>query len=437
VPYSTSVTYLETVGEQPIPKTARLWMVWSVVGGPPGTGNMQSEEETFEFDLQSGQAPVAINFNKDADYTYASRSVGLSIQDTNRVAQDRGWLFRSGRFETLPTDPIEIINANVDITASDVPGMLPATPITVDAQTSITSLTATLAASTAGAPGGIDFVATGTTSKTGVVVGFTYSGRMVLDASTDIAAAESEALSVGIANPSITFLPGPSVLSAIEAELLNLFRVVIMREVGPQIRDNLERRINASVISSAGRQLPGGVLPAGVVLSVRTVTIGTPPGASEPAISVRAAVGAFGGVFSKLPQPSSGGGGKVCAGQTLVALGLAAGTMSQFRALRDGTLGLTAEGRRLIAEYYRFSPEVSELLRADPSLARRAIGVAGELALALRDGFAVPPSILLRGEALLREFARRGSFELAAAVEDALRLAAWQPVPAKAPRHGS
>jgi hypothetical protein len=419
VPYTTTVTALDTEGGESvtIPVTARLWMLWTVVGTGSGTGHMQDERESQELQMPISLGnPATISFQQDANFSNVSRMAGISVQDTNRVGQDMGWLFRSGPFlESVVTDPIEIVAGRIDILAADLPSLLPSIPMAIDADTTLTGLTATLA------QGGIDFSATGTTTKTGEVVGFSYTGQINLAPSSDVAGAEFEALALGISNPMLVFLPGPSVISAIEAEILNLLRVFIVREVGPRIRETLEQRLNAAVIAAAGRALPGGVLPAGVTASVRTINI------TPARIQVRAALGAFGGVFSKLPPPPSGGGRPgICPVLTLSTLGHSLVGMAVLRGVRDARLATTETGRRLIESYYRCGDEISDLLRADSGLARRAARLAGELASVLQAGVPVPNGLRVCSESLLRDLALAGSPDLRASVAFALEAQPWR-----------
>ena len=351
MPYSNTVTLLSIEGGTFPQVTARLWMLWTVVGTGTGSGPRQSEQESVT--LQSS-GTFTLSFNLGPSNSAVSRGIGLSLQDPNQVSSDAGWWFRSGRFEdALSTEPIEIVlAAPQEILASDLPSLLPSPPFSVDADTDVTEFTATLA------QGGIDFTATGTTRKTGVVVGFRYTGRLVLSPSPDVAAAELEAFSVGILNPAIVFLPGPSVLSAVEAELMNLTRLFIMREIGPQIRTGLERRVNAAVLSSVGRTLPGGALPAGVVLSVRTVDI------NANRIQIRAALGAFGGVFSKFPKVTSN---PRCFIATAVH-GADSREVVILRAFRDRSLSKSPIGRQLVMLYERLSPGIAAFISRRPFL---------------------------------------------------------------------
>jgi len=74
-------------------------------------------------------AGFTITFSQGPSNNAVSRDIGLSIQDTNRVASDGGWWFRSGRFsDALPIEEIEVLLGNpVEITASDLPSLLPST----------------------------------------------------------------------------------------------------------------------------------------------------------------------------------------------------------------------------------------------------------------------------------------------------------------------
>src|SRR5262249_27297793 len=61
----------------------------------------------------------------------------------------------------------------------------------------------------------------------------------------------------------------------------------------PQFLRNLEARLAATILGDVGRNLGPGGLPAGVVLSLRSLKL------SEGELELRGALGAFGGVISK------------------------------------------------------------------------------------------------------------------------------------------
>ena len=374
MPYSNSVTFWNTEGGQPTsPVSPRLWQIWSTYG--PGGGWNQQEEGRDDIQVDAaGQTPQTFSFPLGPDFQSVSREIGVSIQDTPQVANDQGWLFRSGMFDTLPTDPIEVVAARTLINQTDLDAMLPAVPLTVDTSTTITAITAMIASN------GIDVTATGTSTQLPAPVTFNFMGTMELFPSSNVALVD-QVLDIGFSNPSLTFTGAGTVASTIEAALLNAVNGVVLNRVLPTIRGTLESRINGSIATSAGRSLPGGTLPTGVVLSVRTVRINGPgaPSPDQPAatIGVRGALGAFGGVLNKLPMPSTGGGGGICAGSTLAALGQLAVSLDALRVDR-GALVSSPAGARLVELYYRWSPEVSRLLLEDSALASR-VGAATEV----------------------------------------------------------
>jgi hypothetical protein len=356
--YTTNVTLLDTEGgaSNTLDVTARIWMIWFTSGTGSGSGNQQQEEGVSQGLVNKGlSSPLRISFPGPTNFAYALKGVGLSIQDTNRIGSDTGWLFRSGEFsDDLPADQIEIVTGSRIIPSTEVPAMLPALPFTADPGTTtvITGMTTRLAA------GGIDFVATGTTRATGVVVSFTYTGRLILSPSSDIRAASSEAINVGISNPVIAFAPGPSILSAIEASLMNFLRVFIMHEFQPRIRQTLENRVNAAIATAMGRALAAdGSLPAGVTLSIRSVNV-TAAQDGTGTIQVRGALGAYGGVISKFPQTTGGG-------QCFIATA-AVGRNSQevrlLRDFRDNHLLRSRAGRMFVSIYENVSPPLARMV---------------------------------------------------------------------------
>lgn len=418
MPYSNATTFWNTDGGDPTsPVSARLWQIWSTVGGP-GAGWNQQEEGRDDIQVDaSGQTPQTFSFALGPDFQSVSREIGLSLQDTPGVAGDRGWLFRSGMFDTLPTDQIEVVAARTLINQTDLDGMLPAVPLTVDASTTITAITAMIAS------GGVDFTATGTSTQLPAPVTFNFMGTMQLFPSANVALVD-EVLDVGFTGATISFMGTGTVASAIEAALLNAVNGVVLSKVLPMIRDTLQSRINASIASSAGRSLPGGTLPTGVVLSVRSVRINGPgaPTPDQPAatIGVRGALGAFGGVLNKLPQPPSGGGSSLCAGSTLAALGQLAVSLDALRLDRDA-LASSPAGARLVELYYRWSPDMVRLLEEDSALSERVGALAGELHAAMRDPAAHPEAVG-RLERVLVELAERLPSPARTDVKEALAL---------------
>jgi hypothetical protein len=193
-----------------------------------------------------------------------------------------------------------------------------------------------------------------------------------------------------------------------------------MHDTLPTIRANIERRVNTAIISSVGRQLPGGLLPEGVILSVRAVSIKS----DASALDVSACLGAFGGVFTKLP-PLGGGAGKSCPLQTLMTLGYGLSGMQKLRETRDTLLATLPLGRRLIELYYQFGPEVSAILRNNRLLADSAAQAVESVTTLISQGAPLPASLRRQAETLVHDLALQGSSELQAAVEDVLEKEVW------------
>jgi hypothetical protein len=427
IPYGNSVTLLDTEGGPLTTQVvARLWKLES-----PGFGTHHwdvEEEITAPFDVHLDESAAA-PFSFTSAASFPNRSVGLSIQDAHRVAPtvnighpgtpDTGWHFRSGSFATfLPsTSPIDVIAARDEITAADLPSLLPSTPLTVDAKTTITKLDGTLADPAAGnVPGGVDLTATGNTTKTGAAVGFTFSGRIVPTPSTDIAEPTAEAVAVDFVNENEQLLAGANLAPADEQALWDSLRDFVTNTVVPQIRRNIESHVENRIVGAVGRSLGSAGLPAGVILSVRSVN------ATSQHLVVRGALGSFGTVASKLPAPSGGGGGGgiSCPLHTLASLGLPVSGLDVLRAVRDESFAATETGRFATAAYYRFETEVSLLLTRNPRLAVRAAALAGEITAALRAGEAFRVAQRRRCEDLLRDLAAIGSPELRAAIAQGL-----------------
>src|SRR5207253_265745 len=105
--YSNTVTLMSLEGGAWPPVTARLWMLWTALGTGTGSGPMRSEEGS---DAVSSAQSFSFSFAKTADFSAASRDVGLSLQDTAAVSHDGGWWFRSGGFPgPLPAAPLEVV----------------------------------------------------------------------------------------------------------------------------------------------------------------------------------------------------------------------------------------------------------------------------------------------------------------------------------------
>jgi hypothetical protein len=430
--YSNNVTLMSLEGGAFPMVSARLWMLWNVVGSGSGTGRQQDEMELE--DIQSA-ASFTMSFNRGPSNSSISRGIGLSLQDPGRVATDMGWWFRSGRFEAdLPTDPIEVIlSSPILTTAAGLTAALPAVPLVVSPATTITSIAANPTAA-----GMIDLTATGTTAESPLPapVSFTYMLSFGLVPSPDIAIAETEAVQLTTADKGSVVFTGSGLTAAIEAAILNVISGFILDQFFPTLRSRIEAAINAGVLASlAGLIAPGTTtLPAGIVLSMRTIVI------DATGITARGALGAFGGVFSKLPpMPSGGGGGRTCPLGMLVAFAIPTLDLQVFRVTRDRTLeqeGPQREGpaRDLVDAYYRHGEEVKRLLLTEPSLRGSIVEVLPELQDRLASGEPFPGSFRRRCEALLREVGARGSEPLRDDIVRALDREPWKVVE---PNHAS
>ncbi|HKP69077.1 MAG TPA: CFI-box-CTERM domain-containing protein, partial [Pyrinomonadaceae bacterium] len=365
MPYSTNVTLLDTEGgaSTTADVTARVWMSWSVVGTGTGSGNMQQEQgSTMGLVKKDLSAPLLVDFPGPTNFAYASRSVALSVQDTPRVANDTGWLFRSGAFpDDLPAEAVEIVTATRRFTNAELTAMLPPLPITADPGTTtiITAVTLTLVNDA------IDIAATGTTMATGTLLAFTAMGQIVLSPSSDVRAAETESLNVGPRNMSVTFAPGTNVIASIIASVLNAFSGFVLTRMRPQIQQALEKALNVEIAKGIGRALQtGDTLPPGVVLSVRSTNVTPDPGG---VLEIRGALGAFGGVFSKLPpiQITPGSGGKPCFIATAVH-GADSPEVRLLRSFRDDDLKKFFAGRKFVSFYETVSPPIANYIVDKP-----------------------------------------------------------------------
>jgi hypothetical protein len=421
VPYSNSITLLDTEGGPLSTKlVARLWKLSSDLWGSHNLD--QQEEQTPQLDVKLDEtSPTPFSFTAAA--TYTPHPVGLTIQDASRVAplgnfsrpgpNETGWLFRSGAFaNALPTtSPIDLIAARDEIAAADLPALFPSPPVQVDANTSITQITPMLADPlSANVGGGIDFTLEGTWTGG---VGFAYGGRFVPTPGTDISEPNAESVIVAFENENHQFLGGASPPN--EAQLWNALWTYTNDTLLPAVRSNIESHVASRIASAIGKTL-GASLPAGVILSVRTVS------ATSQLLRIRGVLGSFGNVAPKLPQSGGGGGGGggICSLSSLAALGHVIPGIDILRAVRDERLASTADGRWAIEAYYQHGAEVSALLARNPTLAARAARLAGEVISTLRGHGALRATQRRRADDLLQDVAAIASPELRATITAAL-----------------
>ena len=376
MPYATTVTVFDTEGgtSPTVDITARVWMLWYVAGTGTGTGNMHLEQGLAQgLSRKDGSTELPMSFPGPTDFSSASRSIGISIQDTNRVANNTGWLFRSGEFPTtlpapFPTAPtgIEVVTASRSFTSADLAGMLPALPITVDAGTTTIIMGVTITPAT----DGLDLVVTGSTMATGALMTITVTGHLSLAPATDVRRPDT-AIIVGLSNAAITFGPGPAAGNAIIAAVLNAVSGGILNDIAPALRVMIEQMLNTEIAKTVGRAFSGGTLPAGVILSMRSIRV-----TNTGALEVRGALGAYGGVLNKLPPITIGGGGsgRPCFIAT-AALGADAPEVVLLRDFRDTVLRTTLPGRALVRLYEFVSPPLAARIAGRPAARRLARAV--------------------------------------------------------------
>jgi hypothetical protein len=411
------VTLLDTEGgPQTTQVVARLWKLYASSAG--GHDWDEEAEAAPAFAVRTDQsASEAFSFTANASFT--NRAAGLSVQDASRVLplrpiahpahDETGWLFRSGAFATFvpTTSPIDVVAARLELQQSDVPGLLPAVPLAIDAATTISRIDATLADPVAaGAGGGLDVTLTGTTTG---AIGFAFSGRLVPTPSAEIAEPTAEAVALAFANENEQLLGGANLQPAAEQALWDALRDAMLNTILPGVQDALEARVVSRIAGAIGRTVGGGGLPAGVILSVRTVD------ARAQSLVIRGTLGTFGSVGAKLtPPPPPSPTGSCPLSSSVIATAVQG--VAVLRAVRDGTLASTPAGRAAIDAWYRFGDEVGALLAGDPGLARRAARLADEVAAALADGGRLPERLRRRCERVLADVAAAGSPELRAEV---------------------
>jgi hypothetical protein len=127
--------------------------------------------------------------------------------------------------------------------------------------------------------------------------------------------------------------------------------------------------VNSGVLSTVAARLNRGVpasMPAGVVLSVRSLRAGTRPlgAGTEPVIEVRAALGAFGGVANKFPAGTFGGPCFIATAATSPD----SPEVGILRRLRDERLAGSVLGREFIRWYARNSPGIADTIRKSAML---------------------------------------------------------------------
>lgn len=368
MPYNVTVSGLDfSNGVGNIRVTAGY--TWTEVGGPHGAVERRQDEVSTDYTpVQFQPGPASFGYaGALAPQPRPDWFIALWIQEVARIANDDGWLFRSGRFTTEPpTDPIEIILAPEELVgAAELAGAIGTLPVS-SGSTTITAATLAVAGP------GIAITAVGTDTRLPAGDTFTYTATMALIPNGNLQDLASP-FDIRLTNPSISFTAGTG--QGFVTAILNAISGIIEANVTPTVTATVRGLLNSGILTQVATRLNRGVpatMPAGVVLSIRSVratTRTTSNGTTEPVIGVRGALAAFGGVTSKFPALSTGGG-STCFIATAAA-GPDAPEVAVLRAWRDGWLRPRAGGAKVIAAYERLSPPLARRIAGSP--ARRAV----------------------------------------------------------------
>ena len=368
MPYSTTISGLDFSGGM---SNIRIFAgyTFSVVGGG-GSAPLEVRQDEVTLDLTPVQFQPGPN-----TFAFAGSLVPIPdptwftamwIQEIPRIANDTGWLFRSGRFTTdLPTDPVEVILAPEQLIGNpELAAAIGPLPMT-QGSTTITSIL--LAVS------GADVAVTATGSDTQLPPGdtFTYTATMQLLPNGSLRDPD-QPFEIRLSNASLSFTAGTG--QGFVTFLLNAIAGLILSNIAPKVKATIKSTLNAGVLSSVATQLNRGVpstMPAGVVLSVRSVhaTVRPPRTGTENVIGVFAALGAFGGVSNKFPALSTGGSRCFVA---TAAAGPDAPEVQILRDWRDRWLRERIGGVHLIRTYEKLSPPLASRI-ADSNRARSIV----------------------------------------------------------------
>jgi hypothetical protein len=461
--YSVGIELLDAEGgAQTTNVVVRSWELLK----SPNTGSSHTELDRETVSIWTDEsAAVAIEWaSGPAPTSHVFDGVGLSVQDAalagpaqnlNHVP-DAGWLFRSGWFATgtLPTSGtppvghIEIITGTLTLVDADLPALLPAldpnNPITfrtIGDQFELPSVVTQINARFLGADGTqlsgsleMDVVVDTTlgeidptTGNPEVATNRTADPFNVLLPSTEMVVPAQEAITTGLLTradfaSTTAFESAGSFNPVFEAQrLTGAEQTAVGQSVVDLIRGtfvpmfcrNVEVRLAQKIAAGVLRDLGSGGLPAGVILSVRKIEI------SAGQMVVHGALGAFGGVMSKLPPAPDLGGGSSGSSSCAATSVLAVQALGALRAVRDETLAATDVGRWATDAYYRSAAEVCALFERNPWLAARAAVLGEDVASELRAGGSIGEALHDRCERFLRDLARFGSPELRATLAEA------------------
>jgi hypothetical protein len=373
MPYSTTISALDfSPGVANVHVSAGY--AWNEVGGPhPGEKTQEEvglELTSLQF-LSQSNPPTFSYAGNLAPQPKADWFITLWIQESARVSQGWGWLFRSGAFTSEPpSEPIEVILAPEQLIGdSDLAGKI-STP-TTSGTTTVTSVTTMVNGIN------IDFTATGTDTHLPSGEMFTFTATLELIPNSKVMDEQSP-FEIAFTNANLSFVAGTG--HGFETAILNAISGPIWGQVEPQIHSTIKGMLNDGVLSDVATRINRGVpasMPAGVVLSIRSLrgtTRTKSDGTTESVIGVLGALGAFGGVTNKFPALAGGGRCFIATAATSPA----APEVQVLQAWRDLRLRRYRRGALLVAGYERASPRLAAWVARTPrrrSLARRLVVV--------------------------------------------------------------
>jgi hypothetical protein len=352
VPYETTISALDLSGGVPDVRITAGYF-WSVAGE-----QRTMDEVTLDVtpnDFLSATTPVTFGYGGSlAPPPAAHWNVGLWIQEIPRIPNGTGWLFRSGGFQTEPPpEPIEVILAPEELLSADQISNSIDTPIT-SGETTITGIAPVVIGAD------VMITADGTDTRLPSGITFTYTMTLVLAPNDSIEAVDAP-FRVRLANAGLHFNAAPG--TGFGTALLSLLADVLEGEIAPQVTATINGLVNAGVLSRVATRLNRGApsaLPAGVVLSIRSVRATTRPtaaGGTENVIGVRAALAGFGGVLNKFPALATSAGSR-CFVATAV-MDPEAPELEVLRNWRELRLRRGRAGRLMLVAYDRVGPRLA------------------------------------------------------------------------------
>jgi hypothetical protein len=234
----------------------------------------------------------------------AERSIGVSVHDAPNL-RFPGPMFRSGALSALPPgapeNPAGLIEIGIPkspppIQVTTINSMLPAVGAVLSTTPLVTvaapAPTVTLSADTADTPGTATLQLSGMAQIPGsVTVPFQFSIAFKVTPSADMNAATTVCEVAATTSPSLT-TTAPEPLASLFAAAAQVLAPLLTDTVFSLVQDKV---MNPAILTAVAGAFGLPAVPAGVVVSMRSISIHSTEVRFFPAL------GAFGGLFSKLP----------------------------------------------------------------------------------------------------------------------------------------